>query len=65
MCVDDNENTPLHYAAFGGHLSVISMLVIRHRADLNAHNENDLPAASLKGHTNVVKALINDFNCNQ
>ena len=65
--MDDNVSTPLHYAALGGHLSIVSMLVSQHNADLNArNNQNDSPLqlAARCGHTNFVKALINDFNCN-
>ena len=67
MCVDDDEYTPLHYAALGGHLNVVGMLVSQHIADLNArNNQNDLPLhlAARRGHTNLVITFINDFNCN-
>ena len=68
MCLDDNENTPLHYAALGGHLNVVNMLVTRHDSVyVNARSiQNLLPLhlAARRGHTKLVKAFINDFNCN-
>ena len=66
MCMDDHKNAPLHYAAFSGHLSVVNLLSW-HNADIHARNnqnELSLHIAASKGHTQLVKAFIIDFNCN-
>ena len=46
---------------------IVKLLVSRHNADINVHNDqNVLPLhlAAERGHTNLVKAFIKDFNCN-
>ena len=55
--------TPLHYAAWCGHLSVVRMLVSQHNVDINACNDvgiSPLQLVSIKGHKdNIVRAMIN------
>ena len=51
----------------GGHLSVVKMLVSQHNVDVNARNDQNqlsLHVAASRGHTKLVKAFINDFDCN-
>jgi ankyrin repeat protein len=38
-CTDNNGNHPIHIAAQNGHASLVS-LILRHRADVNAQNNN-------------------------
>ena len=67
MCVADEKYTPLHYAAWGGHLNVVKMLMSWHNVDVNARNDQNqlsLHVAASRGHTKLVKAFINEFNCN-
>jgi len=53
--------TPLHYAAWNGHLSVVEYLV-NQKADINAKNKNNwtpLHYAAQNGHLSVVEYLVN------
>jgi len=57
----DNNETPLHYSAREGHLSVVEYLV-NHRADINAENNTNtspLHHSAGNGHLSVVEYLIN------
>ena len=65
MSVDDDDNTPLHYAALCGHRKVVILLVLWYNADLNACNVHDvspLQLAAMNGHKHVVKVIISELN---
>jgi hypothetical protein len=59
--VQDNDGwTALMWAAFGGHLEVVRLLIAK-KTDLNIRNnlgDTALMLAAVKGHTEVVKLLI-------
>ena len=57
---DDDDNTPLHYAARGGHPDVVKLL-LEHGADPNAKGvdgETPLRYAARGGHPDIVKLLL-------
>ncbi|KAK4800401.1 hypothetical protein SAY86_020888 [Trapa natans] len=57
---DKHSRTPLHLAAWSGHLQVVSYLC-QHKADAGAAAMDDMGAihfAAQKGHVEIVKALI-------
>ena len=57
---DDDVRTPLHYAAWRGHLDVVKLLLER-GADPNAQGvegETPLDHAMSKGHPDIVKLLL-------
>ncbi|XP_013421440.1 POTE ankyrin domain family member A isoform X2 [Lingula anatina] len=63
-CSDQHGNTPLHYAASGGHYN-IGLTLLNRQADINAINKNGqnaLHLSSSHGHHTVVKLLL-DNNC--
>ena len=56
----DNNNTPLHHAAWNGHTSTVELLLSK-GASIEATNiENDTPLhlAALRGHTSTVDLLL-------
>jgi len=58
---NEDEATPLHYAAASGHLRVVEYLV-NQKADINAKDEDDwtpLHIAAWNGHLSVVEYLVN------
>jgi len=57
---DNNGNTPLHWAAHGGHRSVAEFLMAN-KAEVNAQNELGLTSLHLavqEGHKDVVELLL-------
>eukprot|EP01101_Sappina_pedata_P001011 TRINITY_DN11134_c1_g1_i1.p1 TRINITY_DN11134_c1_g1~~TRINITY_DN11134_c1_g1_i1.p1 ORF type:complete len:134 (-),score=57.77 TRINITY_DN11134_c1_g1_i1:122-523(-) len=64
--IDAIGNTALHWAASGGHLAAVNLL-IQHKADVNAKNKNDdtpLHKASWRNHADVCEVLL-DAGCNR
>jgi ankyrin repeat protein len=58
---DSLNNTPLHYAASGGHLDACKFLIEKRKVNINkTNNEGDTPLhkAAWKGELQVVKYLI-------
>ena len=58
--LSENKRTPIHYAAFKGHVDVAKVL-IQNGADVNAVAKNKfkgLHCAALNGHVDVAKVLI-------
>ena len=61
-CKDNNNVTPLYFAAYKGHIEIVKYLVER-GADVNCKdNNNDTPlyVAAANGHTEIVKYLIRE-----
>ena len=59
-CRDENDATPLHIAAFCGHLSVVKVLVEDYLCDPGVRAKNgQTPAdwAQSKGHTHIISYL--------
>ena len=64
---DRHGDTPLHAAAFKGHLSIVKLLIQDAKCDpesLNAYKNTPLHCAANRGHLEVVKYLIEEQNCN-
>ena len=62
-CVDWDERTPLHKAAYWGNLGVVRVL-LEFKADVNVHNNSGstpLHGAASRGHLGVVRVLISEF----
>ena len=60
------KRTPLHMGCYGGHLSVVRMLLLEFGADVNSRdsqNNTPLNDAALGGCADVVCALITEFGC--
>ena len=56
----------LHHACGGGNVSLVRKLILEHKADVNARDdENNTPlhVAAFCGKEEVVLALINEFGC--
>ena len=67
-CVNENKETPLHFACFSGRHPFISMFVHKHQANLNFCDKDEnkpLNKAVLGGHNNTVQMLISEFGCSQ
>src|ERR1700756_2981435 len=57
---DTNGNTPLHLAAHGNHIDVVSLLLLS-KADVNAENNDGwspLLLAAQEGHRDIVELLL-------
>ena len=63
--MDDNWDTPLHYAAKGGHYAICKLIIDADIEDKNPSNkraETPLDLAKSNNHTKVVKLLL-DSEC--
>ena len=63
--MDDNWDTPLHYAAKGGHYAICKLIIDADIEDKNSSNkraETPLDLAKSNNHTKVVKLLL-DSEC--
>ena len=63
--MDDNWDTPLHYAAKGGHYAICKLIIDADIEDKNPSNksaETPLDLAKSNNHTKVVK-LLRDSEC--
>ena len=63
---DSCGQTPLHYAAAGGHMGVIHYLITKHGCDVKTPNTNGslpLHIACISGHLSVTQYFINEQNC--
>ena len=61
---DDNGNTPLHYAAFGGNERLAQLLVTKYNCPLTCENNNkesSFHIAFNEGHFGFVKLIVNEF----
>ena len=59
-------NTELHSACKGGNVSLVRKLILEHKADVNARDDDNntpLHVAAFCGKEEVVLALINEFGC--
>ena len=66
-CRDSRNQTPLHYAAYGGSSAVLVYLINEQRCDPEALGENGripLHYACAGGHIDIVKYLITKVCCN-
>ena len=68
MCRDSEQDTPLHNAAFNGHLDIVQFFVCDENCDasiLGQYGLTPLHFAALGGHLhNIVNYLIDDQGCN-
>ena len=59
-----NDSLPIHYAAIGGHIAFLRVLVDAHKFDIKQKNISGacvLHLAALGGHTNLLKVLVNEY----
>ena len=61
MIIDDNGNTPLHYAAIGGNVEAATLLITKRDVPVdyqNDNNETPLHLACNKGHSTFIQTLV-------
>ena len=66
-CKDDARNTPLHFAAYNGHLEIVNYLTTEMFSDpmsKSKYGETPLHYACENGHLNIAQYLIREKCCN-